>query len=73
MMFAAMRRGHKPSMANRIAGMLFLLLCSIGVVILGIKSGYVEWVLIGLVWTLVNIIGVAILVFINILRNRPRW
>ena len=71
MMFLALR-GRKVTMASRIAAMSFLVLLSVGILIAGAISGSPLLVFMGAIWTVMMIIALAILIFINIRRNRPR-
>ncbi len=69
----ALLKNHRPSMASRIASAFLLLLCAVGIIIVGVKSGYTELVAVGLVLALGDAIAITILVIINICRNRRRW
>jgi hypothetical protein len=64
---------REVSMSSRIAGVAFLLLCSVGVIIAGVATGLTILLLLGIVWTIIDAIVIAILIIINWRKNTPRW
>ena len=66
-------RGRKVTMADRIAGVIFLLLCSLGVVLIGAIKGSLLLIILGGIPLIMGIIVLAILILYNLYRNRPRW
>ncbi|MCL2697585.1 MAG: hypothetical protein FWE74_05840 [Oscillospiraceae bacterium] len=61
------------SMASRIGAMFFLFLCAIVTIIIGATTGFALLVLIGIISAIIDGLVIAILVLVNILKNRPRW
>ncbi|GHU52498.1 hypothetical protein FACS1894132_02270 [Clostridia bacterium] len=64
---------RETSMSSRIAGMVFLLLCSIGVIIAGVITGLSILLLLGTIGTIIDTIVLAVLIVINWRKNTPRW
>jgi high-affinity Fe2+/Pb2+ permease len=70
-MAAINRKG--PSFMSRLIGLIVMFLIGLGVAYGGVKSGYIEWVLIGLVWAAIAALATVLMVLWNIHKNRRRW
>jgi predicted MFS family arabinose efflux permease len=73
MLWMAMNRGQKPHLGAGIAVSTLMLLCALGVIFYGVTSGYWQWMMIGGIWAALCAVTTAVLIFLNIRRNRPRW
>jgi hypothetical protein len=72
-MLFAMNRGREVTMASRIGGMIFLLLCALGILLAGVINELVFLVVIGGIWTMMFAVVLAILIICNIRKNTARW
>lgn len=73
MLLFAMNRGREVTVASRIGGMIFLLLCALGILFAGVINELVFLIVIGGIWTMMFAVVLAILIIRNIRKNTARW
>jgi hypothetical protein len=69
----ASNRGRQVSMASRIGGMIFLLVCAAAMLVIGLVTKLWLLVLLGGIGTVMYAVILAILIIINVRRNQIRW
>ena len=73
MMMLAMSRGREAGMALRIGSVAFVLLVSLLIVLAGVITGELLWLVLGGIWTVIFGIVLVIMIVYNIRKNTPRW
>jgi uncharacterized membrane protein len=72
-LFMASMLGKELSWGLAAIGAIFFVICSLGVVIYGVVSGYWQWCVVGGIVGVFSAICAAICIYLNIRQNSNRW